>query len=132
MNSFNHYAYGSCSEWMFYSMLGIDSAKAAYKEIKMKPEFGEGITWVKGHYDSIRGRIASVWEIQGNAFRWTVEVPFNTTATLYIPAKSMESIQENGLSLDRAKGVRFVKMEANRAIVEIGSGIYDFSVSEMK
>ena len=38
MNSFNHYAYGACSEWMFYTMLGIDTGNAAYKEIRMKPE----------------------------------------------------------------------------------------------
>ena len=25
MNSFNHYAYGACSEWMFGSMLGIET-----------------------------------------------------------------------------------------------------------
>ena len=39
MNSFNHYAYGSCGEWMFRSMLGIDTDGAGFKKIVMKPEF---------------------------------------------------------------------------------------------
>ena len=48
MNSFNHYAYGSCSEWMFRSMLGIDTDGAGYQKIKMKPEFDESLPWAKG------------------------------------------------------------------------------------
>jgi len=33
MNSFNHYAYGACSEWMFRSMLGIGTDGAGFKKI---------------------------------------------------------------------------------------------------
>ena len=48
MNSFNHYSLGACGEWMFRSMLGIETDGAGFKKITMKPELGEGITWAKG------------------------------------------------------------------------------------
>jgi len=46
----------------------FDTESAGYKEIRMKPEVGHGITWAKGHYDSIRGRISSDWKIEEGVF----------------------------------------------------------------
>lgn len=124
MNSFNHYAYGACSEWMFYTMLGIDTGNAGYKEIKMKPEVGHGITWAKGHYDSIRGRITSDWKIEEKTFQWKVTVPPNTTAKLYFPAGSKGEITEGGRVLPRSK----FKQEDGRMMLRVGSGSYVFAV----
>jgi len=126
MNSFNHYAYGACSEWMFYSMLGIDTENAAYKEIRMKPEVGHGITWAKGFYDSIRGRISSDWKIDGKTFQWAVTVPPNTTAELHFPASSTGEVAEGGRIIPRSK----FKQEDGRMVLRVGSGSYTFSVQK--
>lgn len=131
MNSFNHYAYGACSEWMFYSMLGIDTENAGYKEIKMKPEIpafnevdgGHGITWAKGHYDSIRGRISSDWKIEEGTFSWAVAIPANTTATLYLPAKRIEDITENGRPLKTRQPIIDGRLK-----LSVKSGTYTFVV----
>jgi len=37
MNAFNHYAYGACGEWMFRSMLGIDTDGVGFKQITVPP-----------------------------------------------------------------------------------------------
>lgn len=126
MNSFNHYAYGACGEWMFHSMLGIDLDSAGFKKITMKPETGQGVTWAKGHYDSIHGRIVSDWKTGGNRFRWNVTVPANTSATLYIPAQQIESITESGHAINHAEGVKFIRMEAGKAVLSVESGSYTF------
>ncbi|MDF7823432.1 glycoside hydrolase family 78 protein [Pontiellaceae bacterium B12227] len=123
MNSFNHYAYGACSEWMFYSMLGIDLESPGFKEIKMKPEVGHGITWAKGFYDSIRGRISSDWKIEDGIFHWKVTVPANTTATLHFPAGSTSELTEGGRMIPRSK----FKLEDNRVMLSVGSGTYTFA-----
>ncbi len=123
MNSFNHCAYGACSEWMCRSMLGIDTDGAGFKKIVMKPELGEGITWAKGHYDSIHGRIASDWKMTGGTFQWKVSVPPNTTATVYVPG---ENITEGRLSAAKAEGVTFLRMEKDRTVYEVDSGDYEF------
>ena len=126
MNSFNHYSLGSCGEWMFRSMLGIDSDGVGFRKIVMKPELGEGITWAKGHYDSIQGRISSDWKREDEAFLWNITVPANTTATVYVPAKDAAAITESGNPASQAEGVKFLRMEAGRAVYEVASGEYTF------
>ncbi|MBT3193279.1 MAG: family 78 glycoside hydrolase catalytic domain, partial [Verrucomicrobia bacterium] len=134
MNSFNHYALGACGEWMFRSMLGIESDGAGFKKIIMKPELpalsgvegGEGITWAKGHHDTIHGRIASEWKVDGDTFRWAITIPANTTATVYMPASDVASITEGGQAIEEANGVTFLRMENGRAVLSVGSGRYEF------
>jgi alpha-L-rhamnosidase len=126
MNSFNHYSLGSCGEWMFRSMLGIDTDGAGFNKITMKPEIGEGITWAKGHYDSIFGRIGSDWKRDGDQFDWTIRVPANTTATVYVPSKDAASVSESGNAIDQVEGVTFLRMEAGRAVYAVASGQYTF------
>jgi len=126
MNSFNHYAYGACGEWMFRSMLGIDTDGPGYKTILMTPELGQGITWAKGHYDSIHGRISSDWRIDGNRFSWEVIVPTNTSACLRVPAGHVADVTESGRPATKARGVTFLRMEKNRAVFSVDSGSYTF------
>ncbi len=125
MNSFNHYAYGSCSEWMFRSMLGIDTDGVGYKKIKMKPEFDKSVPWAKGHYDSIHGRIGSDWKWNDGMFEWTVTLPPNTTATVYMPENAL-SLTESGKPIAKANGVQFLRTEKGRAVYEVQSGDYLF------
>ena len=127
MNSFNHYSLGSCGEWMFRSMLGIDTDGAGFNKITMKPEIGEGITWAKGHYDSIHGRVGSDWKRSGDQFNWKITVPVNTTATVYLPVMDAATVTESGKPVKQAKGVKFLRMEKGRAMLEVGSGTYQFS-----
>lgn len=131
MNSFNHYAYGACSEWMFYSMLGIDLASPGYKTITMKPEIGHGVTWAKGHYDSIQGRIASDWKVEGEKFHWKVTVPPNTTASLYLPTDQVTDVMEGGSMMEGADGLRFDRVEDGRVVLKAESGTYHLSVGGM-
>lgn len=126
MNSFNHYSLGSCGEWMFRSMLGIDTEGAGFKKIFMKPELGNGITWARGHYDSIHGRIESDWKVDGDVFTWRITVPPNTTAKVYLPTMELKSIRESGKPIQKAEGLRFLRFENDRAVIHAESGEYTF------
>ena len=140
MNSFNHYSLGSCGEWMFRSLLGIDTDGAGFKKITMKPELpvlsdaegGGGISWAKGHYDSIHGRIGSDWSVEGNVFKWKIQVPANTTATVYVPAIDSKQVTESGALASESEGVRFLRMDGDRAVFEVASGHYQFAASLTK
>ena len=125
MNSFNHYAYGSCSEWMFRSILGIDTDGVGYKKIIMKPEFDDSVKWAKGHYDSINGLISSDWEWNRSNFKWAITVPPNTTAKIYMP-KNFTEFNESGKPIEKAKGVKFLDNEKGRDLYEVSSGKYIF------
>jgi alpha-L-rhamnosidase len=135
MNSFAHYSFGAVCEWMFSQLAGIDSDGAGYKRIIIRPmppspesnPEHKPIDWVRAHYDSIHGRIASAWKREGERFELEVTIPANTTATVYFPARDEGSINESGKPLGRAKGAKFVKMESDRAVLSVESGSYRFA-----
>jgi len=137
MNSFSHYSFGAVSEWMFQSLAGIDTDGAGYRKITLRPgppAAGSNpdqtpIDWVKASYTSQHGRIATEWKQTATRFELNATVPVNTTATLYLPATAPGGVREGGKALSAAKGVRFLRMDGGRAVIEIGSGTYQF-VSE--
>lgn len=130
MNSFNHYWLGCVSEWLFTQAAGIDTDGPAFKHIIIRPEIvkaEDGFDWVNASYRSIRGTVASKWKLEGDKFRLNVTVPANATAVVYVPAKDAADVTEGGRALERASGVKFLRMEGGRAVIEIGSGEYAFA-----
>jgi len=129
MNSFCHYAIGSVGEWMYRTILGInpDEAHPGYKHIVLRPVPGGGLTWAKGSYRSIRGPVNSGWTLEGErTLTLKVEIPANTTATLYLPASDASTVTEGGSPAAEAEGVKFVRSENGVAVYDLGSGSYEF------
>ena len=135
MNSFAHYSFGAVCEWMINDLAGIQSDGPGYEKIIIHPHPPNPgsdtehtpIHWVKAHYDSIHGRIASEWKRTKNKFELEVEIPANTTATIYLPAKNSEAIRVGWHSLASADGVKFLRMENGCAVLAVESGNYRFS-----
>lgn len=132
MNSFNHYAIGAVGEWMARVILGInnDDAHPAYEHFILRPFPGGQLTWAKGHYDSIRGRIESSWSLTAGRLKYDVTIPANTTATVYVPAKDVASVLESGKPASDAAGVQVLRMEDGAAVFLVQSGKYSFTVRE--
>jgi alpha-L-rhamnosidase len=128
MNSCNHWGLGSVGEWVWRELVGInpDEVHPGYKHFFIRPRPCSDLTWVKGRYGSIRGPIVSEWRIDNDRFQLHVEIPANTTATVYVPAKSAEAISEAGRPATNSEGVKFVRMEDGAAVFEVGSGRYSF------
>jgi alpha-L-rhamnosidase len=131
MNSFNHYAFGAVGEWMYHTVAGIDidPERPGYKHTIMHPQPGGGLTWAKDTYQSLYGPITSDWKLAEGRFEWTVAVPPNTTATLYVPTSDASSVTEGGQPAAKAQGIKFVRSEAGYAVYEIGSGQYQLSAA---
>jgi alpha-L-rhamnosidase len=71
--------------------------------------------------------IKSEWQQSGGRFDWTIKVPPNTTATIYVPATDAGSVTEGGRPVSaKTSGVEFLKMDKNYAVFQIGSGNYRF------
>lgn len=124
MNSGNHVMLiGDFVVWLYEDLAGIkaDAAQSGFKHIIMEPAPVNGLTYVKATHESPYGLIASEWHKAGNQFDWQIEIPVNTTATVYVPASSLQQVEAGG-----EKPVRF---ENGRAVFELGSGKYHF-VSE--
>lgn len=132
MNSQNHVMMlGDLMIWYYENLLGIksDYDSPGFKKIIMKPEMIDGLNYAKGSYQSVHGLIKSNWKKNGKTFNWNITVPFNTKAIAYIPASAADHVREGNTTASSANGVRFVKMEGDRAVFELGSGMYTFSSS---
>jgi alpha-L-rhamnosidase len=87
MNSFNHYAYGAIGNWMYSVVAGlaIDEKEPGYKHILIQPQPGGGLTFAKASIESMYGRVASDWKVDGNKMTLQIEIPPNTSATVLLP-----------------------------------------------
>lgn len=96
MNSFNHFSLGAVLEWMMQYQLGIasDPADPGFKHIILQPQMGGTLTYSKGSTNTLYGRIHVEWTRKKNCVwsTYTVTVPANTYADLYLPSNSHEKI----------------------------------------
>jgi hypothetical protein len=124
-SSQNHFMLGQIQEWFYHDLAGIQNApgSAGFKKIVINPQPVGDVTWVKASYNSIRGKIASDWKRDGGKFTLKISIPANTTATVYVPAKSAAAVANT-------EGATFLRMENGRAMFAIGSGDYIFVSSQ--
>lgn len=129
MNSFNHYALGSCGRWLYESVAGIagDPEAPGFSRIIIRPRPGPSLTSARARHRSIRGDIAVEWTSQDRLLRLRVSIPANTTATVYVPSTGRAGVRESGALLEAATGVRFVRQEPDATVLSIGSGSYTFT-----
>lgn len=126
MNSFSHYSFGAVCQWMFENIGGIQTDGAGFKHILLKPQPGGKLTWAQTTYDSVRGKIQTDWKIKDGIFYCKVTIPPNTTATLYLPAATPESVTESGNPLQKATGIVKTSTEPHLIVIELYSGQYYF------
>ena len=119
MNSGNHVMLiGDLVVWFYEYLAGIAPASPGFKTIRMKPTPIGDLKFVKATHNSPYGLISSEWHRDGNKFDWQIEIPANTTATVYVPATKLENVG--------VKGAQAIRFEAGCAVFELGSGKYHF------
>ncbi len=93
MNSFNHYAYGSCGQWMYARIGAIDLAETepGFARFVVRPVVAAGLDHAKASLDSMHGRIETQWTHQDGAMTLRVLVPANTSADIYLPGEIVTS-----------------------------------------
>ena len=158
MNSFNHYAYGAIGDWMYRVVAGIDTDGGedgvGYKKIIIRPHVDGVIIkagqnnaeWSKinglpKNKDSVSGlknvlaelitnygKVSSHWKIENGIFLLNVEIPANTTATIYLPIANAANIKEGGVFISNNKNIIIKEKQTNYTILEVGSGKYFFTL----
>ena len=129
MNSFNHYAYGAIGDWMYRVIAGLSEEEPGYKKIKIMPHIGGGLTSARADLQTYYGIATSAWELQNNHLTLITEIPANTTATIFIPAKSANDITEGGKKISGNKDFKIFGQEGKYVKLETGSGKYVFSIN---
>lgn len=129
MNSFNHYAYGAIGDWMYRVIAGIDNnaENPGYKKIILKPHVGGGLTKAQASLQTYYGTIGSAWSLDGNNFYWKVEIPANTSATIYLPAADSKKVMVDNKVLSATKDIVEKGYENGYLVIAAGSGVYEFN-----
>lgn len=91
--SLNHYSKGAVCRWVFDSMCGIHVDGENHFVIAPRP--GGHFSHAKASYRSIYGLVESGWEKAEAGFVFTVTVPANCTAAVFLPG-GQELAQESG------------------------------------
>ena len=119
---------GNLDAWFYQTLAGInyDRPQPGFKHIVIKPTLAGDLAWVKAHFNSPFGRIASNWKRDGKLLLLEVTIPANTTATVYVPTMDAASVTESGKPAAQADSVKFLRMENHTAVYAIGSGNYRF------
>ncbi|VGO13420.1 hypothetical protein PDESU_01977 [Pontiella desulfatans] len=129
-----HNCYNNIGSWFIEGLAGIrpDPKKPGFQNAIIKPAFIKQLRYVNGSHDSVYGRIESNWKRQGDAIIMTVKIPANSTATVYVPAGSVDDVTVNGLAIKKAEHVTFRRMERNRAVIKVGAGSYEFLCRQLQ
>lgn len=128
----NHIMYGDIGAWFYKNLAGINldmqtPEHTAFKHFILRPRLLDDLTEVDVSYESMRGTIGSAWTISGDSFVWSVRVPANTTATIYVPATEAAVVKESGSPAAGAEGVTAVNYEDGYSIYTLQSGSYRFT-----
>jgi len=126
--SHNHPMFGSVSEWFYKTLAGIQPAPDAvgFNQIIIKPKVVGDLTWVRGQYNSVRGKVVSEWKLAGDSLTLSVTIPTGTVAKVFVPALSPETVTESGNPAGDTEGVKFLQAEEDAAVYEISGGTYSF------
>jgi len=134
MNSFNHYSFGAVGGWMIENVLGIqrDEKNPGFKHFTLAPEpdpSGE-MKFAKGEYASMYGKIAVSWKTENDNCQYSITIPANTTASVFIIAESPDQIY--GGDNISANGIMryFLKKINGRLHFELPSGSYLINVKQ--
>lgn len=129
MNSFNHYAYGAIGDWMYRVMAGLDTYEdgVGYKHSMIKPHIGGGFTSVAASLKTYYGTLSCAWQVKGSDLTMDIEIPANTTATVFVPADDEADILEGGKTLSLVKDIQVTGKETGYVVLKVGSGKYYFT-----
>lgn len=132
MNSQNHVMMlGDLITWFYENMAGIRTDKEAvgFKKIIMKPSLPTDLQFVNASYKSAYGLIKSSWKKNDREFKWNISIPANTSARIFIPARSETDVLESGKAL--TEDLKVINFKNGVLTVEVPSGNYQFK-STMK
>ena len=136
-NSQIHTCYTGIGGYFIKGFAGIrpNAEKLGMQQFIVKPSPVGDLKFANTSYQSMYGDIVVNWRKDEESAIFHIEVPINTSAKVYIPATKKEVVLEGEGLAEQSKGVTYIGSEksdavGNYVIYEVGSGVYNFKVSE--
>ncbi|MBE7175381.1 MAG: family 78 glycoside hydrolase catalytic domain [Mucilaginibacter polytrichastri] len=125
--SMNHIMFGEIGAWLYKGIAGIkpDENSAGFKNVVLQPHFVAGLDQFSAEHKGPQGNIRSSWQRKGKAVTYTVTIPANSTASLYLPVGSGRKVRGKG---NAAKGEQVKNQGENSWKTQLDAGTYVFEV----
>lgn len=125
--SHNHPMFGGGLSWFYKHLAGMqtDAENTGFKKIIFKPMPPKDLKSAEYYSETVFGKAGIAWK-QENGFEMKIQVPVGSMAMVYFPAKSGESILENGKPVAESKDIKSLGLNADYQIFEVSSGNYIF------
>ena len=122
MNSFNHYSYGSVSQFLYEQVAGIrtDEHGPGYRRIRFIPRPHSRLTEAEAKIQTPYGEVSCGWKITAEGIAIRCKVPFNTSGRIILP--DSEGVAE----IQGGVGARRIQNLAGNARYELKPGEYWF------
>lgn len=124
--SHNHPMQSGFAMWFHHNVGGIqvNELYPGFKHFTIKP-FGYGhLGFAKATYQSVYGRITSEWKTEQGIFQHEVEIPVNSSATIYVPSKDFEQVEIIQLQSGKKENIIFIGVTDDYMKYRIESGKY--------
>ncbi|MCM5530466.1 alpha-L-rhamnosidase [Parasegetibacter sp. NRK P23] len=119
--SLNHIMFGEIGAWLYKGPGGIkpDPAQPGFKNVLLQPHFVDGLESFEASHCGPYGEIVSSWKKEKNKIIYNVEIPFNSTAALRLPA---------GMNMKTTKGAA---PQPNGTTFHLSAGTYTFELTSV-
>lgn len=128
----NHIMFGEIGGWLYKGIGGIkpDEAAAGFKNVSLEPHFVEGLDHFEAVHEGPYGNIIAAWKRNAGMIAWSVTVPANSTATIYLPVTDGLPLYENGKPVTGTTGVIRTggKNAAGKQVYHVPAGTYHFEI----
>jgi alpha-L-rhamnosidase len=127
-NSRCHSSYLSIGAWFIKGILGLrpDPENPGFRHFIVKPGLYEKLDYASGECNTFYGKITCAWKKDASHFNLNLEIPANTSATIFLPAIDSVTITESGEPLAKVAGIKLLRRQGNLTVLEAGSGNYRF------
>ena len=129
----NHVMMGSIDAWFYKYIAGIqiEESNPAFSSIIIKPNLLKGLNHTKAKTETIRGTVAAKWKIEPDKLILEVDVPFNTSAKIFIPAGENSEITEGDLPVKNSGVIEYQGFSDGYHQLKVNSGSYKFIALKM-
>lgn len=126
--SMNHIMFGEISAWYYKALGGIfpDEKQPGFKNIILKPNFVSSLEQFETKFNGPYGTIISSWKKSNQKIQYQLSIPSNSTAVLYLDAKS---ILESGKNIRDNKQIELLEIVDEQYTIALKAGSYNFQIT---
>ena len=128
----NHVMMGSIDAWFYKYIAGIqvNEQYPAFASFQVEPLLLDSLGRGKGEVETLRGKVSSNWESHPGLFTLKLQVPFNTTAEVFLLGIETDVVKEGGLPLKQIDGMEYLGFKDGVHRLKVHSGNYEFTVGK--